>query len=87
MIATQQGTPEKSANAEHAWENHHPIEWEETSAINEARRLKKPLLKEVIHSKMTLSRSASTGMQDWSFLTAGCQPFDLRRKEQVFTFT
>ena len=27
---------EKSAVAEHAWENHHPIDWEETTVLKEA---------------------------------------------------
>ena len=25
---------EKSAVAEHAWENHHPIDWEETTVLD-----------------------------------------------------
>ena len=32
MAAIRQGEMEKSAIAEHAWSQHHPILWEETSA-------------------------------------------------------
>ena len=39
----------KSALAEYAWENHHPIRWEEATVIDQARTHKELLLKEVIH--------------------------------------
>ena len=35
--ACQKGTLEKSALAEHAWENHHPIRWEEATVTDQAR--------------------------------------------------
>ena len=44
--ACQKETVEKSAVAEHAWENHHPIKWDETTVVNHARRPKDLLLKE-----------------------------------------
>ena len=44
---------EKSAVAEHAWDNQHSINWEETSIIDQARRHKELLLKEVLHIHMT----------------------------------
>ena len=40
---------EKSARAEHAWENHHPINWEETSVLDRARGQGELLLKEALH--------------------------------------
>ena len=47
--AYQEGALEKSALAEHAWMNHHPIKWEEVSVIDQARTAKKLLVKEAIH--------------------------------------
>ena len=46
--ACQKGALEKSALAEHAWENHHPIKWEEATVIDQARTHKELLLKEAI---------------------------------------
>ena len=34
--ASERGMMEKSAIAEHAWENHHPIHWEETTVLDHA---------------------------------------------------
>ena len=50
---TPRGTVEKSAVAEHAWDNQHSINWEETSIIDQARRHKELLLKEALHIHMT----------------------------------
>jgi hypothetical protein len=44
---------ERSAIAEHAWENQHPIKWEETEIVDQARRPKELLLKEALHIQMT----------------------------------
>ena len=44
---------EKSAVAEHAWDNQHSINWEETSIIDQARRHKELLLKKALHIHMT----------------------------------
>ena len=33
----ERGMMEKSAVAEHAWENHHPIDWEETTVLDHGR--------------------------------------------------
>ena len=41
---------EKSAVAEHAWEHHHPIHWEETTVLNHGREF---LVKEGLHIQMT----------------------------------
>ena len=35
--ACERGMMEKSAVAEHAWENHHPIDWEETTVLDRGR--------------------------------------------------
>ena len=43
---------EKSAVAEHAWENHHPIDWEETTVLDHGRG-QELLLKEALHIQMT----------------------------------
>ncbi len=43
--ACQKGALEKSALAEHAWENHHPIKWEKATVIDQAR-------KEAIHIRL-----------------------------------
>ena len=51
--ACRKGMTEKSALAEHAWENHHPIRWEETSVVDRARRQGELLLKEALHIQMT----------------------------------
>ena len=48
----QKGTLEKSAIAEHAWENHHPIRWEEATVIDQARTPKGLMLKEAIHIRL-----------------------------------
>ena len=50
--ACQKGTLEKSALAEHAWESHHPIKWEETTVVDQARTPKELLLKEAIHFRL-----------------------------------
>ena len=50
--ACQKGALEKSAVAEHAWKNHHPIKWEEATVIDQARTNKELLLKEAIHIRL-----------------------------------
>ena len=49
--ACEKRVPEKSAIAEHAWKEHHPIRWEETSIVDQARRPKEVLLKEASTSR------------------------------------
>ena len=39
--------------AEHAWENHHPINLEEISLLDRAKRQGELLLKEALHIQMT----------------------------------
>ena len=53
--ACQEGALEKSALAEHAWESYHPIKWEETTVVDQARTHNSPkelLLKEAIHIRL-----------------------------------
>ena len=52
----QGGDVEKSAIAEHAWQNHHPIHfhWEETTVLNHGRE-QELLVKEALHIQMTPS--------------------------------
>ena len=57
--ACERGMKEKSAVAEHAWENHHPIDWEETIVLNHGRG-KELLVKGALHIQMTPQRSTST---------------------------
>ena len=71
--ACQKGALEKLAFAEHAWESHHPIEWEETTVVDQARTpIKELLLKEAIH--MRLLKPPLNRMGDWSCLDVGWLP-------------
>ena len=70
--ACQKGALEKLAFAEHVWESHNPIRWEETTVVDQVRTYKELLLKEVIH--IWLLKTPSTGMGDWSFLDVGWLP-------------
>ena len=47
------GMTERSAVAEHAWENQHSVNWKETSIINQARMYKELIMKEAMHIHMT----------------------------------
>ena len=51
--ACEKGMTEKSAIAEHAWTEHHPIAWEEAAVVDQARRKKELLLKEALHIQTT----------------------------------
>ena len=50
--ACERGMMEKSAVAEHAWEHHHPIHWEETTVLDHGRG-QELLVKEALHIQMT----------------------------------
>ena len=50
--ACQKEALEKSALAEHAWESHHPIKWEETTVVDQARSPKELLMKEANHTRL-----------------------------------
>ena len=71
--ACQKGALEKLAFAEHVWESHNPIRWEETTVVDQVRTYKELLLKEVIH--IWLLKTPSTGMGYWSCLDVGGLPW------------
>ena len=50
--ACQKGALERSAPVEYAWESHHPIKWEETTVVDQARTPKELLLKGAIHIRL-----------------------------------
>ena len=52
--ACKRGMMEKSAAVEHVWENHHPIDWEETTVLDRGRG-QELLVKEALHIQMTPS--------------------------------
>ena len=51
--ATRRGKTEKSAIAEHAWGQQHPILWEETSVLDQAKNNTTLLIKEALHIRLT----------------------------------
>ena len=61
---------EKSAVAEHVWEKHHPIDWEETQCRTMAKD-RSCWWRRTCTSGWHPQRSASTGMENWKFLVAG----------------
>ena len=65
--ACERGMMEKSAVAEHAWENHHPIDWEETTVLDRGRGQE---LKEALHIQMT--RSEERFNRDGGLEVPGC---------------
>ena len=81
--ACQKGTLEKSALAEHAWENHHPIRWEETTVIDQARTPKELMLKEAIHIR--LNRPSLN--RDGGLELPGCWMAALRKAIPQLTVT
>ena len=50
--ATRQGETEKSAIAEHAWGQQHPLLWEETSVLDQAKNNTTLLIKEALHIRL-----------------------------------
>ena len=53
LKARQKGSTALSAVAEHAYQHQHPIQWEETSIVDQARGHRELLLKEAIHIHST----------------------------------
>ena len=47
--ACKKGMTEKSAIAEHVWNSNHPIAWNETAVVDQARGGKELLIKEALH--------------------------------------
>ena len=68
---------EKSAVAEHAWENHHPIDWEETTVLDHGRG-QELLLKEALHIQMTPSDERFN--RDGGLEVPGCWIAVMRRQ-------
>ena len=53
--ACRKGLTERSAVAEHAWDQQHQIEWKEAMIVDQARGSKELLVKEALHIQMTPS--------------------------------
>ena len=70
---------EKSAAVEHAWENHHPISWEETTVLDHGRG-QELLVKEALHIQMILSEERFN--RDGGLEVPGCWTTVMRREEQ-----
>ena len=51
--ATRRGETEKSVIAEHAWGQQHPILWEETSVLDQAKNNTTLLITEALHIRLT----------------------------------
>ena len=69
---------EKSAVAEHAWENHHPIHWEETTVLDHGRG-QELLVKEVLHIEMTPTEECFN--RDRGLKVPGCWTAVMRKQE------
>ena len=75
--ACERGMMEKSAVAEHAWENHHPIDWEETTVLDHGRG-QELLVKEALHIQMTPSEERFN--RDGGLEVPGCWTAVMRRQ-------
>ena len=51
--ACKRGETERSAIAEHAWSEHHPIDWEGAAIVDRARRRRELSIKEALHIQLT----------------------------------
>ena len=67
----------KSAVAEHAWQNHHPIDWEETTVLDRGKG-QELLLKEALHIQMTPSEERFN--RDEGLEVSGCWIAVMRRQ-------
>ena len=65
--ACRKGEEKKSAVAEHAWKEHHPIRWQETSVIDRASRFGELRVKEALHIHLPSNTRGSA-------LQPGCWP-------------
>ena len=75
--ACKRGMMEKSAVAEHAWENHHPIHWEETTVLDHTRG-QELSVKEALHIQMTPSEERFN--RDGGLEVPGCRTAVMRRQ-------
>ena len=70
--ATRRGEMEKSAIAEHAWNYHHQMAWDEIKVLDEAANNTTLLIKEALHIRLTdketlLNRDEGVAISDcWS---------------------
>ena len=74
------GMLEKSAVAEHAWEHHHPIKWQDTRVIDRARRPKELQLKEALHIQTSTEELLN---RDIGLEVPGCWLTALRRQGTI----
>ena len=70
--ACQKGVLEKSVLAQHSWENHQPIKWEETTVVDQARSPKQLLLKEAIHIRLLKSPPQQGWETGAAWMLDGC---------------
>ena len=75
--ACERGMMEKSAVAEHAWEHHHPIHWEETTVLDHGRG-QELLVKEALHIQMTPMEERFN--RDGGLEVPGCWTVVMRRQ-------
>ena len=68
--ACNQGQLEKSAIAEHAWRQDHPIERHDTQVLHQASRRKKLLVQKRCIFGWYLRMAVSTGMEEWNCMIA-----------------
>jgi len=59
----------KSAIAVHAWENHHPNHWEDTTVLDHFRG-QELLVKKALHIQMTPLEEHFNEIEDWKSLLA-----------------
>ena len=63
--------------AEHAWEHHHPIKWQDTRVIDQARKPKALQPKEALHIQISNEELLN---QDIGLEVPGCWLTALRRQ-------
>ena len=74
--------------AEHAWENHHPNKWEETTVVDQAKSLKELVLKEAIHIWLLNPHPPPPPPpfnRDWGLELPGCWMAALKGREAEVT--
>ena len=74
------GMLERSAMAEHAWKHHHPIKWDDTRVIDQARRPKELQLKETLHIQTAAEELLN---QDVGLEVAGCWFTTLKKRQSA----
>ena len=75
--ACERGMMEKSAVAEHVWEHHHPIHWEETTMLDRGRG-QELLVKKALHIQMTPVEECFN--RDGGLEVPGCWTTVMRRQ-------